>query len=121
MIIETRKEAVERWVNTFDCVDLELLKEWNEKARDGLGLELLTSSCTEGYYPMWGYMWSFKDRWLDDWVRENADVMDEIGFTVFDSDFGCFIGIDGAGYNFYDAHWEKFYLATGMKWSEEDV
>lgn len=67
--------------------------------------------------PMWGTMWSFGTGLDDDWARNNLEVMSELGFKIYESDeLGVFFGIDGAGYDFYEAHWNKLYLARGLRW-----
>lgn len=75
----------------------------------------------DGSFPMWGTMWSFGDG-CDDWWLEDGDgirIMSECGFRIYESDeFGYFFGIDGAGYNFYDAHWIPLYKARGLQWHD---
>lgn len=67
--------------------------------------------------PMWGTMWTFGSYIDDEWARNNADILAECGFYVYDSDdLGVFIGIDGAGYDFYEAHWVPLYEARGLQW-----
>lgn len=70
---------------------------------------------------MWGTMWSFGDS-ADDWWLEGGngiEIMSERGFRIYESDkFGYFFGIDGAGYNFYDAHWIPLYKARGLQWHD---
>ena len=34
-------------------------------------------------------------------------------------EFGYFFGIDGAGYDFYEAHWTPLYKARGLHWHDE--
>ena len=122
MLFETRKDAVYHWVETFDAIPQDLLIEWNE-SKDGYGLRRLTpyKKDTEDYYPMWGTMWSFHDSTDNWWLENNLDVMNELGFVVFESeDYGYFFGIDGAGYDFYDAHWIPLYEKRGLRWSKED-
>lgn len=69
--------------------------------------------------PMLGTMWSFGDS-ADDWWLEEGDgiaIMSRCGFRIYVSEeFGYFFGIDGAGYNFYEAHWCPLYLARGLQW-----
>lgn len=69
--------------------------------------------------PTWGTMWSFGDS-ADDWWLEDGDgieIMSKCGFRIYESDeFGYFFGIDGAGYDFYDAHWIPLYKARGLQW-----
>lgn len=71
--------------------------------------------------PIWGTMWSFDDG-IDDWWLEEEDgieIMSECGFRIYESDeFGYFFGIDGAGYNFYEAHWIPLYKARGLQWHD---
>lgn len=75
----------------------------------------------EDYLPAWSTMWSFDDR-ADDWWLSNGDglrEMSECGFRIFESEeFGYFFGIDGAGYNFYEVHWEPLYKARGLRWHD---
>lgn len=60
----------------------------------------------EEFPPMWGTMWEGKDAFGDSWwmcVAAGMNVyripqMGEFGSEVY-------IGVDGAGYNFYGAHW----------------
>ena len=72
----------------------------------------------DGHLPMWGTMWSFGDSldtyWLDD---GGIELMSCCGFRIFKSEeFGYFFGIDGAGYDFYEAHWISLYQERGLKW-----
>lgn len=71
--------------------------------------------------PMWGTMWSFGDS-ADDWWLEDGngiEIMSKCGFRIYESDeFGYFFGVDGAGYNFYDAHWVPLYEARGLQWHD---
>ena len=47
--------------------------------------------------------------------------MIECGFVVCESiDYGYFFGIDGGGYDFYNAHWLPLYKARGLQWHEEE-
>lgn len=74
--------------------------------------------------PMWGTMWSFGDS-CDDWWLEEDDgiqIMSSCGFRIFHSEeFGWFFGIDGAGYDFYEAHWIPLYKKRGLKWHDPET
>lgn len=72
--------------------------------------------------PMWGTMWSFGDSADDEWVHEGGlEIMSALGFRVYEhDDWGIFFGIDGAGYDFYEAHWIPLYEKRGLKWHEKD-
>ena len=74
--------------------------------------------------PMWGTLWSFDDS-CDDWWLENKEglrKMSECGFRIYESnEFGYYFGIDGAGYDFYEAHWIPLYKARGLQWHDTDA
>ena len=72
--------------------------------------------------PMWGTMWSFKNPCDEYWMESYDGIkkMSECGFRVYrNEDWGYFFGIDGAGYDFYDAHWIPAYKARGLRWHDE--
>lgn len=73
--------------------------------------------------PMWGTMWSFGNSLDDAWLSDYGGIklMSECGFRIFYSaEFGYFFGIDGAGYDFYEAHWIPLYEVRGLHWHEEE-
>ena len=74
--------------------------------------------------PMWGMMWSFGDSADNYWLEHmnGIHIMSECGFRIFKSEeFGYFFGIDGAGYDFYEAHWIPLYRARGLQWHDPDT
>ena len=84
-----------------------IAKLWNAEPEDW---QEVTSSETEvDYYeqlPMWDTMWSFGDNVDNYWLEEKEGIalMSQCGFRIFRSEkFGYFFGIDGAGYDFYEA------------------
>lgn len=144
--IESIRKATQKWVRGFNAIPqtliqkvypnmegLEILVTKRECCNCG-GTEfeeneegeLVCASCgelaeggtTERYdLPMWGTMWTFEERLDDDWARENLEVLRECRFWVYDSDdLGILIGIDGAGYDFYENHWMPLYKARGLQW-----
>jgi hypothetical protein len=75
----------------------------------------------DDYFPMWGTLWQFKDPCDDWWLEEKGGIriMSECGFRIYHHDeWGYFFGIDGAGYDFFEAHWTPLYKARGLKWHE---
>ncbi|HJJ89377.1 MAG TPA: hypothetical protein O0W81_04655 [Methanocorpusculum sp.] len=78
----------------------------------------------DGSLPMWGTMWSFGDG-ADDWWLEEGDgiqLMSQCGFRIYEhEEFGYFFGIDGAGYDFYEAHWIPLYKARGLRWHDVET
>lgn len=73
--------------------------------------------------PMCGTMWSFGDGADVEWVGNynGLQVLSSCGFRIFKSEeFGYFLGIDGAGYDFYEAHWIPLYKERGLRWHNID-
>lgn len=73
--------------------------------------------------PMWGSMWQFKDMLDDDWLEEGDGIqaLADCGFRIYHhTEWGYFFGIDGAGYDFYSAHWEPLYKKRGLQWHERE-
>ena len=71
--------------------------------------------------PMWGTMWEFKDMCDEQWLENNLQAVANCGFRIYESeDYGYLIGIDGAGYDFYESHWLPLYKARGLHWHTED-
>lgn len=71
--------------------------------------------------PMWGWMWTLEN--IDEeWVRENLYKVSECGFRVYeDNETGdIYLGIDGAGYDFYEQHWLPLYEARGLQWHDDE-
>lgn len=69
--------------------------------------------------PMWSTMWSFGESIDDYWLDEcgGVEAMSKCGFRVYKHDeFGYYFGINGAGYDFYEAHWIPLYRARGLEW-----
>ena len=80
-------------------------------------------NCRDNFLPIWGTLWTFGDS-ADDYWLTNCDgirKMSECGFRIYESDdFGYFFGIDGAGYDFYEAHWIPLYKARGLQWHDTE-
>ena len=51
------------------------------------------------------------------WILGHAEQVAALGLFVFESeDWGCLLGIDGAGFDFYDAYWIPLYELRGLQW-----
>lgn len=71
--------------------------------------------------PMWGTMWELKNICDEEWLEGHLQAVADCGFRIYESeDYGYLIGIDGAGYDFYEAHWIPLYKARGLHWHKED-
>lgn len=77
----------------------------------------------DSFLPMWGWLWSFGESIDEEWARENLEVLSECGFRIYEDIYDgiLYFGIDGAGYNFYQAHWIPLYKARGLKWHDEKI
>ena len=155
------EEATREWVNGFNAVEQELIKEslsvnidnwgeltplvkgdyvvgWSSKGEvngeieevnyeeetaivDGEEFDLNELEKEQDFLPMWGTMWEFKDICDQTWLEDNLQAVADCGFRIYESeDYGYLIGIDGAGYDFYEAHWLPLYKARGLHWHKED-
>ncbi len=79
----------------------------------------------DSWLPMWGTMWTFGDQIDEEWVTgeylgPHLQEMADCGFRIYEQeDLGLVFGIDGAGYDFYEAHWLPLYKARGLHWHKE--
>jgi hypothetical protein len=65
----------------------------------------------------WGTLFRPTDPFDEEWIEAHADEVGELGFLVYESDeTGILLGIDGAGYDFFERHWVPLYKARGLKW-----
>ena len=74
--------------------------------------------------PMWGTMWSFNSIFDKEWIEKerNQKAMANCGFRIYHhEEWGYFFGIDGAGYDFYEAHWIPLYKARGLQWHNKTL
>lgn len=77
----------------------------------------------DSYLPMWNTMWAFNN-FCDNYWLENGglQIMADCGFRIYEQeDYGYIFGIDGCGYDFYEAHWIPLYKARGLHWHKEDA
>lgn len=79
-------------------------------------------ACRDTYLPMWGTLWSFGDTCDDYWLEHGGlQLMADCGFRIYEQeDLGYIFGIDGAGYDFYEAHWIPLYKARGLRWHDSE-
>lgn len=79
----------------------------------------------DDFLPMWGTMWS-PPQIDQDWIVGNycephLQEVADCGFRIYEQeDYGILIGIDGAGYDFYESHWIPMYKKRGLHWHNED-
>jgi len=70
--------------------------------------------------PMWGWVFVPNDPRDQRWIKSHAKEVAECGFIVYETDeIGVYLGINGAGYDFFEHHWLPLYRARGLKWHDE--
>lgn len=125
----TKKDATRAWIREFNAIPQQMALQgddlWSEWEFYGRRDECEIDDGEEEFgsvgIPMWGTLWMVDD-WCDEqWIDENRETVAEIGFTICENyEHGwILLGIDGAGYDFYDAHWIPLYEARGLKWHQE--
>lgn len=69
-----------------------------------------------------GWLFSPNDRIDQEWVKNNAaEIADKCGFLIYECDEGIMLGIDGGGYDFYEAHFIPLYRLRGLPWHEPEA
>lgn len=108
---------IEDKVLVLELTNEDDIEEYGEK------IEVYRNECEweendyrDGWLPMWGWLWTV-DSCTERWIYDNLEKMADLGFRIYeDEEAEIFIGIDGAGYDFYEAHWTPLYDAMGLQW-----
>lgn len=113
-LLERELEGAKRWVREWNNIPTEAIHQLSRVEE----VQRLTSDePTDSHLPMWGTMFSFGDQLDDGWVEDNLASFEECGVMVFDvPSIGYVLGIDGAGYDFYEQHWLPLYRKRGLQW-----
>lgn len=116
----TKLEATRRWVSEFNAIPVSVIEKlWRY---DMASVEELTPNWEDHdrFLPTWGTVWTFNDLLDEEWAEKHIEEIAKCGFRIYrNDDLGLFIGIDGGGYNFYEAHWIPLYELRGLKWHDE--
>lgn len=104
-------EACKEWIEKhFDAIPTQLIEKAYENCIDEIDI-LAPQDEDTPIFPAWG--WVFHPSWQcdEEWIRENAErIAKECRVIIYETDeVGVFIGIDGAGYDFYESHWLPLY------------
>lgn len=119
----TKKEAAKAWIS----------QDWNTIQSYYLNKDMF--SCYklvdddesveefDGYYdigePMWSYWFEPKDSTDLNKLNEMSDEVAALGFVlIIDNEDGSVwgLGIDGAGFDFYESYWIPLYDLFGFRW-----
>jgi len=113
--LEWAKEDYQDELETHQRDSESAIEEAKEMARDCGYHENI------GPIPMWGTLF-VPGGWDQDWCRDNAEAVSRCGFIVYETDeIGVYLGINGAGYDFYEAHWMVLYDLRGLQWHDEEA
>ncbi len=117
-----KKQAVERLVDSFSQVPANWVATMAEKTGDSF------------FDPMWSTMWIVKDSvdarnilklQVTDNEDENSETygfqqLKDLGIYSFMIDGEIVLGINGAGYDFWESHWTPLYDALGYNWHDKE-
>jgi hypothetical protein len=100
---EEHDEKYRRWQEYQTAYE-----EWEQKCED--------------YYPMWGTIFECGDSFISQSIIDNLKEVQDIGFIVLDDfdELNICLGVAGAGYSFYEAHWTPLYDLLGLHWHNKE-
>ena len=106
------KAAAQKWVGTFSEIPKALVAKLCKYSENICEVTPTEGEDFDSRLPMWGTMWAFKSGLDNAWLEDNLEIMAKCGFRIYmQEDYGFIFGIDGAGYDFYEAHWIPLYMA----------
>lgn len=119
----TEAECARCWIHEdFDDIPERLVLNQVDACEhfEFFGIDCETEEYGRVDAPMWGTYFTPNTRLDADWIEANAREIANLGFTVIYEDGELFgLGIDGAGYDFYEAHWIPLYRLRGFRWHDE--
>lgn len=69
--------------------------------------------------PIWGTYFMPSSDIDSNWLDDHAEEVARLGFTlIYHEGYLFALGIDGAGYDFYEAHWIPLYRLRGFQWHD---
>ena len=109
---------------TVEPTDKEVLYNYNKKSMTEDELEDAKMEMMDTQREvMWGTLFEAKNKFVAEDIIDNADaIISDAGFTIIDlsreneGEFqtGVFLGVNGMGYDFFDAHWIPLYKILGV-------
>ena len=117
--VDVVEGATRKWVKGFNNIPYGIVEKLLEHGEELEEITPFTVIGTKSRLPIWGTLFSFDhpgdNQWLEN--EDNLLTMANLGFRIFkQEDYGYIFGIDGAGYDFYEAHWIPLYKARGLRW-----
>ena len=109
---------------TVEPTDKEVLYNYNKKSMTEDELEDAKMEMMDTQREvMWGTLFEAKNKFVAEDIIDNADsIITDAGFTIIDLsrenegeyETGVFLGVNGMGYDFFDAHWIPLYKILGV-------
>ena len=109
---------------TVEPTDKEVLDNYNKKSMTEDELEDAKMEMMDTQREvMWGTLFEAKDKDVAEDIIDNSDaIISDAGFTIIDLsrenegefETGVFLGVNGMGYDFFDAHWIPLYKILGV-------
>jgi len=121
------RAACRYWIKTcFSAIPTSLLeKAYGEWFDDIRILAPTPEQCKKDQVvipkiPVWGWVFVPDNNTDEEWIKEHAkDIWSKCYIVVYETDeLGVYLGINGAGYSFYEVHWIPLYKLRGLKWHE---
>jgi len=109
---------------TVEPTDKEVLDNYNKKSMtedefEDAKMEMMDTQREV----MWGTLFEAKHKFVAEDIIDNSDaIISDAGFTIIDLsrenegeyETGVFLGVNGMGYDFFDAHWIPLYKILGV-------
>ena len=109
---------------TVEPTDKEVLDNYNKKSMTEDELEDAKMEMMDTQREvMWGTLFEAKDKDVAEDIIDNSDaIISDAGFTIInlsrenegEYETGVFLGVNGMGYDFFDAHWIPLYKILGV-------
>jgi len=119
IITEPRLDDLKDYFGEMKLTDAQFKKKHNQDELDDAIQELRDEQAEI----MWGTVYEAKDQFLADKILANRDaIINDAGLTIVDLSrddkegaYGTavFLGVNGAGYDFYEQHWVPLYRIFG--------
>lgn len=113
-------EATKRWLKDFSLIPTDLIVRAYKNNLEDIIIVAPKDEDTP-LIPMYGYVFVPEDPTDKKWLEKNAEkIAKKCDVIIYYTDeIGYYIGIDGAGYDFYEAHWVPMYRLRGLEWHKQ--
>ena len=106
-------------VGEADEIDLDSITDETEREEVNTAIEDLKKESIA-----WGGL-AILENYVDEEMAGATCILDANGNTtplfIYEVEGKCVIGVNGAGFNFYDGVWDVLYDLLGLKWHDEET